>query len=430
LPLQANLFPFQVLKGALLKTTKRSLFAVGAVAAVSALVLSGCAAEEAEPTATATATQSEAPAEDTPNIETLTVWVDDKSGASLEGVAAQFEADTGIAVELVIKDFGSIRDEAITAIPTGEGPDLLVGAHDWTGQLVAAGAIAPVELGAVTDDFRANALAAFSYDSALYGLPFGVENIALVCNSALMPSQPETWDEVLEAGVQIQRSDNDLDSYHMYYIQTSFGAPVFTQNADGSYTSDLGMGGEGGFAYADWLAETGQSLKLMGYGDIETAIKAGELACWVTGPWAAPSVAEGLGEDGYAIYSMPSVGGQEASQFMGAQGFFISSQTDDPLYVNKFLGEYIGSEAAQREIFEIGGRIPAHSAVLASLTDNKIVAGFGAAGANAAPMPSIPEMGSVWASWGSTQAAIFDGKIDAAEGWQKMIDEINAAIAG
>ena len=52
---------------------------------------------------------------------------------SLEGVAAQFEADTGIAVELVIKDFGSIRDEAITAIPTGEGPDLLVGAHDWTG---------------------------------------------------------------------------------------------------------------------------------------------------------------------------------------------------------------------------------------------------------------------------------------------------------
>ena len=70
-----------------MKTTKRSLFAVGAVAAVSALVLSGCAAEEAEPTATATATQSEAPAEDTPAIETLTVWVDDKSGASLEDVA-------------------------------------------------------------------------------------------------------------------------------------------------------------------------------------------------------------------------------------------------------------------------------------------------------------------------------------------------------
>ena len=46
---------------------------------------------------------------------------------SLEGVAAQFEADTGIAVELVIKDFGSIRDEAITAIqPVRDQTFLLV----------------------------------------------------------------------------------------------------------------------------------------------------------------------------------------------------------------------------------------------------------------------------------------------------------------
>jgi len=428
--LQAYLFPFQVLKGALLKTTKRSLFAVGAVAAVSALVLSGCAAEEAEPTATATATQSEAPAEDTPDIETLTVWADDMVAKSLEGVAAQFEADTGIAVELVIKDFGSIRDEAITAIPTGEGPDILAGAHDWTGQLVAAGVVAPVELGAALGDFRENAVSAFSYDGALYGLPFGVENIALVCNSSLVPSQPATWDEVVAAGVEVAMGEDSGDPYHMYYIQTSFGAPVFVQNADGSYTSELGMGGEGGFAFADWLAANGDTFSFKDYGTVEAEMKSGELACWITGPWAAPSIAEGLGEDGYAIYSLPSVGGETASQFMGARGFYVSSQTDDPLYVNKFLGEYIGSEAAQTEIYEIGGRIPAHKGAFEAASADKITAGFGAAGANAAPMPSIPEMGSVWASWGSTEAAIMTGKISAAEGWQKMIDEINAAIAG
>ena len=413
-----------------MKKTKRSLFAIGSIAAASALVLSGCAAEEtAEPTASATASESEAPAE-TPNIDTITVWVDDKSGASLEDVAAQFEADTGVAVELVIKDFGSIRDEAITAIPTGEGPDLLVGAHDWTGQLVASGAIAPVQLGSVTDDFRENALAAFSYDNALYGLPFGVENIGLVCNSALVPEQPATWEDVTAAGVEIAMSADGGDPYHMYYIQTSFGAPVFVQNADGSYTSELGMGGEGGFAFAEWLAANGDTFSFKDYGTVEAEMKAGELACWITGPWAAPGIAEALGEDGYAIYSLPSVGGETASQFLGAQGFFISSQTDDPLYVNKFLGEYIGSEAAQISIFEIGGRIPAHKGALEYAKDNKIVAGFGAVGENAAPMPSIPEMGSVWASWGSTEAAIMTGQVDAREGWQKMIDEINAAIAG
>lgn len=412
-----------------MKSTKRSLFALGAVAAASALVLSGCAAEEAEPEATETTT-SEAPTEAAPAIDTLTVWVDDLVAKSLEGVAAQFEADTGIAVELVIKDFGSIRDEAITAIPTGEGPDIIAGAHDWTGQLVAAGVVAPVELGDALGDFRENAISAFSYDGALYGLPFGVENIALVCNSALVPAQPATWDEVVAAGVEIAMGADSGDPYHMYYIQTSFGAPVFEQNADGSYNSNLAMGNEGGFAFAEWLAANGDVFSFKDYGTVEAEMKAGELACWITGPWAAPSIAEGLGEDGYAIYSLPSVGGQPASQFLGARGFYVSSQTDDPLYVNKFLAEYIASEAVQTEIFEIGGRIPAHKGALAAAGDNKIVAGFGAAGENAVPMPSIPEMGSVWASWGSTEAAIMTGKIGAAEGWQKMIDEINAAIAG
>jgi len=413
-----------------LKSTKRSLFALGAVAAASALVLSGCAAsEEAEPAATATTT-TEAPAEAGPAIETLTVWTEDLVAASLEGVAAQFEADTGIAVELVIKDFGSIRDEAITAIPTGEGPDILVGAHDWTGQLVAAGVVAPVELGAALSSFRENAVSAFSFDGSLYGLPFATENIALVCNSALVPSQPSTWDEVVAAGVEVAMSTDNADPYHLYYIQTSFGAPVFEQNPDGSYTSTLGMGSEGGFAYAEWLAANGDTFSYMDYGTTEAAIKSGELACWITGPWAAPSIAEGLGEDGYAIYELPSVGGQPASQFLGARGFFVSAQTDDPLYVNKFLSEYIASEAVQTEIFELGGRIPAHIGALEAAADNKIVAGFGAAGANAVPMPSIPEMGSVWASWGTTQAAILSGAVDAREGWQKMIDEINAAIAG
>ena len=413
-----------------MKSSKRSLFALGAIASASALVLSGCAAEEAAtPTATATATE-EAAVEATPAIDTLTVWVDDNTARSLEGVAAQFEADTGIAVELVIKDFGSIRDEAITAIPTGEGPDMLVGAHDWTGALVAAGAIAPVEVGAAISDFRANALSAFSYDSALYGLPFGVENIGLVCNSDLVPTAPTTWDEVVANGVEIAMSEDGGDPYHMYYIQTSFGAPVFEQNADGSYTSTLGMGSEGGFEFAEWLAANPDTFSFKDYGTVEAEMKAGELACWITGPWAAPGIAEALGEDGYAIYSLPSVGGETPNQFMGAFGFFVSSQTEDPLFVNKFLSEYIASEAVQTEIFEIGGRIPAHTAALAAAGDNKIVAGFGAAGENAAPMPNIPAMNSVWASWGSTQAAIMTGKVDAREGWQKMIDEINAAIAG
>jgi arabinogalactan oligomer/maltooligosaccharide transport system substrate-binding protein len=401
-------------KGINLKITKRSFIKASAVVAGAALVLTGCAPSEPEP-----------------KIESITVWVDDLVAKSLEGVAARFEEETGIAVDLVIKEFGSIRDEAITAIPTGEGPDIFAGAHDWTGQLVAAGVIAPLELGEVTADFRENAIAAFTYDSALYGLPFGVENIALVCNSELVPTQPATWDEVVEAGIEIAMNADSGDPYHFYPLQTSFGSSVFVQDESGSYTSELGMDNEQGVEFAQWLYDEGsQVFNFKEYGDIETEMKSGSLACWMTGPWAAPSIAEGLGDDGYSIYSIPSVGGETPVQFLGARGMYISSKTEDQLYVQKFLVDYIGTAEVQTEIYEIGGRIPAHTAAFEAASGDKITKGFGDAGVNAQPMPAIPAMGSVWASWGSTQVALLQKKGDPTELWTKMIADIEAAIAG
>ena len=36
----------------------------------------------------------------------------------------------------------------------------------------------------------------------------------------------------------IQQGADVGDPYHLYPLQTSFGAPVFEQTADGSYTDD------------------------------------------------------------------------------------------------------------------------------------------------------------------------------------------------
>jgi arabinogalactan oligomer/maltooligosaccharide transport system substrate-binding protein len=405
--------------------------------ATAAMVLSGCATAEDETTDSATDTETEvaeeepeAPAE--PSIDSITIWADDLTVPPLEGVAADFEADTGIAVEFVIKEFGNIREEAITAIPTGEGPDLMVGAHDWTGQMVSAGVVAPVELGAALSDFSENAVTAFNYDGALYGMPYAVENIGLICNSDLMPEQPATWDELEDAGVQIALNPDAGDPYHMYPLQTSFGAFVFEKNEDGSYNPNLAMDNEGGVEFAQWLYDEGSQVFDVnaGYDIVNEQILSGELACWITGPWAAPGIAEALGEDGYEIYEIPSVGGETPVQFLGARGFYVSSQTEDQLFVTKFLTEYIANADVQTEIFELGGRIPAHKEALAAASDNKIASGFGAVGVNAEPMPAIPAMNSVWASWGSTQAALLQQAVEPEEAWTKMIEDIETAIAG
>lgn len=361
-------------------------------------------------------------------IETLTVWVSESTAGSLEGAAAQFESDTGIFVDLVVKDFGAIREEAISSVQSGTGPDVLVGAHDWTGALATAGVISPVDLGSKVSEFRANAVSAFSFDSALYGVPYGVENIGLVCNSDLVPEQPKTWEEVVGYGVEIAMSEGTADPYHLYFIQTSFGAELFEQNTDGSYLPQLALNSEGGFKFAEWLATAGDTFAFKDYQRVDLEMKAGELACWVTGPWAVPGIAEALGEEGYEIYFLPSVGGEPARQFIDARGFFLSSSSLDPEYANLFLKDYIASSSVQRELYELGGFVPAHRKTLDSVKNNKMVTGFGAAGLNAVPRPSLLAMQSVWGIWASAQAAIMSGEVEPRPGWQNLVSELQGIL--
>jgi ABC-type glycerol-3-phosphate transport system substrate-binding protein len=74
---------------------------------------------------------------------------------------------------------GDIRSDFITAAPTGSGPDIILGAHDWIGELNASGLLAPVELGPNAASFAPNAVQAFTFtDGKIYGMPQATENIA------------------------------------------------------------------------------------------------------------------------------------------------------------------------------------------------------------------------------------------------------------
>ena len=388
----------------------------------SALILSGCAASTEEAT-----TESAAPTESVDNTP-ITVWSDDVEASGMQAVAAQFEADTGIPVNLIVKE--GVRTDFVAA-PAAESPDIVLGAHDWLGELVSNGLVVPIELGDRSSAFFAGSVNAFNYDGQQYGLPYTQENIALACTVAAMPSEPASFEDVVKAGLAISLNDGTGDPYHMYALQTSFGATVFKQDASGSYTSELGMEGAEGTAFATWLKDNASIFDLSNNGDIvKEQMLSGDKGCWITGPWNGPWFSENFGEDGWEIYSIPSAGGKPAAQFSGVRGAMLSANSKNPVAATKFILEYLGSEVAQTALFEATGRIPSNLTALEAAKDSKIAAGFGAAGANAQPMPAIPAMNSVWSFWGSTEVAIIKGDGDPATLWQKMCDDINAAIAG
>ncbi|MEV8249336.1 maltose ABC transporter substrate-binding protein [Microbacterium sp. NPDC076768] len=401
-----------------MKVNKRGIVAAGAIAIVSTLTLAGCSTGASN--------------DDTSGSEgggTLTVWVDAERVDALQGAADSYEDKTGVTVDLVGKSVDDMKDDFIQQVPTGKGPDVVMGAHDWLGELSTNGVVAPIELGDSTGDYLDVALQAATYDGTVYMLPYAVENIAVLRNADLVPAAPSSFDDMISQGTFVVEQGTEGNPYHLYPFQTAFGAPVFGTDDSGSYdATDLQLGNEGGFTFAEWLGEQGAAGVLNTDIDGEIAKQQfldGTAAFWLTGPWnVGAAVDAGIN---VAIDPVPSPTAETASPFAGVKGFFVSSESKNKVAANDFLVNYIGTEDVQLSLFEAGNILPALTAAADSAASDPIIAGFQAVGEEAVPMPAIPAMGSVWQFWGIAEAAIINGE-DPTTTWQKLVDDVTAAI--
>ncbi len=406
-----------------MKVNKKSWFALGGLA-VASIVLAGCAGGgSAEP-------------EETEAASTLTVWVDTERVDALQGAADAYTEQTGVKVDLVGKDVANIKDDFIQQAPTGKGPDVVMGAHDWLGELSTNGVVAPIELGDTAEDYLPVALQASTYDGTTYMLPYAVENIAVLRNADLIPEAATSFDDMIAKGTAaglatpfVVEQGVEGNPYHLYPFQTAFGAPVFGTDAEGNYDpSDLMLGDPGGFEFANWLGAQGAAGTLNTDVDGQIAkdkFLAGEAAFWLTGPWNVSAAVDG--GINVAIDPIPSPTSAAAQPFAGVKGFFVSSESDNKVAANDFLVNYIGTEDVQLELFKAGNVLPALSAAADTAASDPIIAGFQVVGQDAVPMPAIPQMGSVWSFWGVAEAAIINGE-DPTATWQKLVDDVTAAI--
>jgi arabinogalactan oligomer / maltooligosaccharide transport system substrate-binding protein len=406
-----------------MKVTKRGILGLGAIAVLAASALSGCQA----PTDGGGAEGG-----------TLTVWVDAERVDALQAAADAYSEETGVEVELVGRDNATIKDDFIQQVPTGEGPDIVMGAHDWLGELTTNGVVAPLELGDSAGDYLDVAIQAATYDGTVYMLPYAVENIAVLRNADLVPEAQASFDDMIAAGQAagltqpfVVEQGAEGNPYHLYPFQTAFGAPVFGTDASGSYdATDLQLGSAGGQEFAAWLASQGKNGTGVFNTDIDGAIAKqafldGTAAFWLTGPWNVGSAIDaGIN---VAIDPIPSPTSDAAQPFAGVKGFFLSAESENKVAATDFLVNFLGSEDVQLSLFEAGNILPALSAAAETASSDPIIEGFSTVGADAVPMPAIPAMGSVWQYWGIAEAAIINGE-DPAATWTKLAEDVGAAI--
>jgi arabinogalactan oligomer / maltooligosaccharide transport system substrate-binding protein len=393
------------------------------------LILAACGADDEPPVAEPEPEPTDEPDDgDEDDVITradadLVIWADDTRVATITPFAEQFGEEHGVTVAVQELNFGDIRDHMIVAGPAGEGADVFIGAHDWLGQLVAAGVVEPLDLEPIADEFLPAAIQAFNYEGQYYGLPYAIENIALVRNADLVPDAPSSWDELKEVAlglvadgtVEIPLALQWNDPYHEYPLVTASGGYVFGLNDDGSYNpDDLGLDSDGGLAaarsFAQWIDE-GLIDPNVNYDIMIESFGTGNAPFAITGPWAIHQPDNGFRAMGvnYVVEPIPPVNGGEAKPFVGVQGFMVSAFAPSKLLAQTFVLEFMSTEEAQVELYKVGGRAPALVSAFEEASSDPDIQGFGLAGANGHPMPAIPQMGSVWEAWTNAYTLIGQG---------------------
>jgi maltose/maltodextrin transport system substrate-binding protein/arabinogalactan oligomer/maltooligosaccharide transport system substrate-binding protein len=368
----------------------------------------------------------------------LLIWVDSGRSAIMTELAADFTEEYGVEVTVQEIAMGDIQNNLAIAGAAGEGPDIIIGANDWIGGLVTDGAIAPIDLGDLTDDFSAISIELFTYEGEVYGLPFAVENIALIRNTDLVPEAPATWEDVLAVSAElVEAGDADYGfilpstAYHYQPILAAYGGYIFGRDESGAYdASDVGIGSEGGIASAVWLeqmVEAGLIVPELAPDVVSNLFLSGDAAMVVDGPWALGNL---RGSDiPYEVSMIPTGPGGAGAPFVGGQAFMISAFSENQLLAEAFLFEFMATEEAMTSLFNADPRPPAMIAVAETIEDEDLAV-FQQVGTTGVPQPSIPAMGQVWSPFQNAMNFIITGELDAEAAFTQAATQIENAIAG
>lgn len=377
----------------------------------------------------------------------LVIWAD---GAQLEAVQAAgevFGKANGITV--TVQAIVNTRADFITANQAGNGPDVLVGAHDWIGELVENGSIDHVEI-PNAQDFQPIAIDAVSYQGQTWGVPWDVEALVLFCNKEFAPDTYSTFEdvyEVTEAAKSAGKVEHTIsldqgttgDAYNMQPFFTSGGGYIFKRDKQGDVIpSSLGLGTEASQKAATVIGEWGQK----GKGVFSTAINGNnyislftskKAACLIAGPWAIQEVEQGLGKDAYTVQTIPGFAGMDPAQpYMGSQVFYVAKKGKAKLYAEAFVTGTtkggVNTPESMMLLYQKEGLPPAMTSVRDEVAKTFPQIGiFVDTADKCEPMPKISAMNNVWTPLGEAYAAIITGA-DPTATMKETAQTVEAAI--
>ena len=354
----------------------------------------------------------------------LLIWADENRAGPIGDLAKSWGDDNGVSVEVVQINFTDLKDQYAQQAPAGQGPDIFLGANDWSGEFAASGLIAPIDLGSNRDSFNPAAVNAFTVDGQTYGVPVATENIIMFRNTDLAPDSPATINAMADTGLALQAEGKTQfpigvqvgdkgDAYHAYPFFSAAGGYFFGGPDDnGNYdVNDVGVASDGGKVFAQAWSDFGKKGVVKSTftgGDLETAWAAGQLPYWITGPWNASKVKD----SGVPFVAEPVPGWDGVNEtpvpIVGAQGFMLNQNSDNKTTAQAFLDATMNTDF-MNAIYEADPRPPAWTDSATAASSDPVIKAILDFGDGGYPNLPYPEMGIVYEEAGLAQKKILDG---------------------
>jgi multiple sugar transport system substrate-binding protein len=152
----------------------------------------------------------------------ITVWAMGEEGKKLKEMTTKFEEENeDISVKVQAIPWGNAHDKLLTAVASGNGPDVLQLGTTWVPEFADAGAL--LDLTSYLDEYPEfkpenyfeGSVASMRYDDQVIGVPWYIDTRVLYYRTDVLKEvgydkAPATWDELMDAAEKLNARGDDV----------------------------------------------------------------------------------------------------------------------------------------------------------------------------------------------------------------------------
>ncbi|WP_150539352.1 maltose/maltodextrin ABC transporter substrate-binding protein MalE [Actinobacillus vicugnae] len=362
----------------------------------------------------------------------LNIWISaDKGYNGLAEVGKKFEAETGVKV--VVEHPGKLEELFSQVASTGDGPDVIIFAHDRFGGYAQAGLLAEVKPSA---EFKAKlsdiGWEANKYNGKQIAYPIAIEAISLIYNKDLVATPPKTWEEIEQLDKDLKAKGksaimwNLQEPYFTWPVISSQGAYAFKVTPNGYDVKDIGVNNEGAQKGLQFVVDLVNKKVInadMDYAVSEAAFNKGNTALTINGPWSWANI-EKSGIN-YGVAVLPTLNGKASKPFVGVLSAAVNASSPNQDLAKEFLENYLLTDEG---LTTVNKDAPLGAVALKSfqekLAKDPRIAATMTNAENGEIMPNIPQMSRFWYS----EKAAINNATTGRQSVKAALDEAQAKI--